>query len=56
MPRNEEPIVEETFRAERRADFAAASQTKSSCRHIPGMERHYLLSLASAPWCEQRVG
>ena len=55
-PRDEEPLVEETSRAEKRAHFAAGSQTKSSCKHISGMDKHYLLSLASGLWYEQRVG
>ena len=49
-PRNEEAVVEETFHSEKRAHFATGSQTRSSCKHIPGMEKHYLLSLASGFW------
>ena len=45
-PRNEEPLVEETFHAEKGTHFAAGSQTKSSCKLIPGTEKHYLLPLA----------
>ena len=46
-PRNEEPLVKKTFHAEKGAHFAAGSQTESSCKHIPGMEKQYLLPFAS---------
>ncbi|KAM7436914.1 hypothetical protein ABFA07_013351 [Porites harrisoni] len=55
-PRNEEPLVEETSRAEKRAHFAAGSQTKSSCKHIPGIGKHYLLPFASGLCYEPWVG
>ena len=50
---NEEPLAGQTFHAEKRAHFAAGSQTKSSCKLIPGMENIFFL--ASGLWYEDET-